>query len=292
MQDDGCDGFKPQDYELRDPEPGWTPQGVSLLIDGLDVPVLLEDAHDRRRRFTCLLRGRLQLLRERHRENRKAELIAAGQSSESEHGSSDDDRSDDESPPTVHSMAAAARKKSVVPREVPVPTVGQAAGILQPAWLTKKTAVPQTAATSAFAPTGSNAQRRARELVHHAQSLASSHPPVPIALAGTAAVVPMCEDEELWAVRSRALCWLTPFSRLLSCQPCGDDLPLPLLQKSAPKRVGAMAGLHGTPRACLVIDTEEMPVPYTRDLPDRPMVPMLTVRLLHASFSGAWADPE
>jgi hypothetical protein len=57
-------------------------------------------------------------------------------------------------------------------------------------------------------------------------------------------------------------------------------LPLPLLQTSTSKRAGAKTGLHGTPRACLVIDTEELPVPYTRDLPDRPMVPMLTVRLL------------
>ena len=44
-----------------------------------------------------------------------------------------------------------------------------------------------------------------------------------------------------------------------------------------------MAGIHGTPRTCLVIDTEELPVPYTRDLPDRPMVPMITVRLLRMS---------
>jgi len=191
----------PQDYELRDPEPGWTPQGMPLLTDGLDVPVLLEDAHDRRRRYTCLLRGRQQLLRERHRENRKAELIAAGQSSGSEHGSSDDDRSDDESPPTVNSMAAAARSKSTAPPEVPVPTVGQAAGFLQPAWLTRKTTVAPASSATQVEPTGSNAQRRARELVRRAQSLASSHPAVPIALAGTAAVVPMCEDEELWVVR-------------------------------------------------------------------------------------------
>ena len=203
-QDDGCDGFMPQDFELRDPEPGWKPQGMALLTDGLDVPVLLEDAHDRRRKYSCLLRGRQQLLRERHRENRKAELIAAGQSSGSEHGSSDDDRSDDESPPTLNSMVAAARGKSTAPREVPVPTVGQAAGILQPAWLTRKSTMAPASSVTAFEPTGSNAQRRARELVRHAQSLASSHPAVPIALAGTAAVVPMCEDEELWVVRLRA----------------------------------------------------------------------------------------
>lgn len=194
----------PQDYELRDPEPDWTPQGMALLTDGLDVPVLLEDAHDRRRRFTCLLRGRQQLLRERHRENRKAELLAAGESSGSDRDSSGDDRSDDESPPTVNSMAAAARSKSTAPHQLAVPTVGQAAGILQPAWLTRKSTAAPALSASTFAPTGSNAQRRARELVHHAQSLASSHPAVPIALAGTAAVVPMCEDEELWAVRSHA----------------------------------------------------------------------------------------
>ena len=271
----------PQDYELRDPEPDWTPQGMALLTDGLDVPVLLEDAHDRRRRFTCLLRGRQQLLRERHRENRKAERIAAGESTGSEYGSSEDDRSDDESPPTVNSLAAAARRKSVAQLQVHVPTVGQAAGFLQPAWLTRKSTAAAASSTTAFAPTGSNAQQRARELVRHAQSLASSHPAVPIALAGTAAVVPLCEDEELWAVRLRACAWLSCVSLAPPMpQPCGDDLPLPLLQKSAPKRAGAIAGVHGTPRACLVIDTEELPVPYTRDLPDRPMVPMLTVRLL------------
>ena len=170
-----------------------------MLADGLDVPVLLEDAHDRRRKFIDLLRGRQQLLRERHRENRKAELIAAGQSSGSEHGSSDDDRSDDEAPPARNAMAAAARKNAA-PRELAVPTAGQAAGILQPAWLAKKTAPAPAAAAPDYKPTGSNAQRRARELVRRAQSLASSKPAVPIALAGTASVVPMCEDEELWAV--------------------------------------------------------------------------------------------
>lgn len=201
LQDDGCDGFLPQDSELRNPEAGWTPQGLSLLTDGLDVPVLLEDAHDRRRTFVGMLRGRQQLLRERHRENRNAERIAAGYSSDSEHGSSDDDRSDDEAPPMVNARAAAARKPVAV-RALAVPTAGQAAGILQPAWLTGKPATVQPAVTPVYKPSGSNAQRRARAMVHHAQSLASSRPPVPIALAGTAAVVPMCEDEELWAVRA------------------------------------------------------------------------------------------
>ena len=65
-------------------------------------------------------------------------------------------------------------------------------------------------------------------------------------------------------------------SRLL--QPCGDDLPLPLLQPSGVKQMTVKTGLHGTPRACLVIDTEELPVPYTRDLPDRPLKPLITVR--------------
>ena len=51
-----------------------------------------------------------------------------------------------------------------------------------------------------------------------------------------------------------------------------------MLEKSTSKRVGVQTGLHGTPRACLVIDTEELPVPYTRDLPDRPLVPLITVR--------------
>jgi hypothetical protein len=59
----------------------------------------------------------------------------------------------------------------------------------------------QPAVAPVFKPPGSNAQRRARSMVQHAQSLTSSRPPVPIALAGTAAVALLCEDEELWAVR-------------------------------------------------------------------------------------------
>ena len=65
---------------------------------------------------------------------------------------------------------------------------------------------------------------------------------------------------------------------LLTPQPCGDDLPLPMLQPSSPKRTVVKTGAQGTPRACLVIDTEELPVPYTRDLPDRPLMPLITVR--------------
>ena len=203
-QDDGCDGFMPQDSELRTPEAGWTPQGLALMADGLDVPVLLENAHDRRRTFVGLLKGRQQLLRQRHREMRKAERIAAGRSSGSEHGSSEDDRSDDEAPPTVNAVIAAARRPMSV-TALSVPVVGAAGGIQQPSWLTGRAAVVQPAVAPVFKPPGSNAQRRARSMVQHAQSLTSSRPPVPIALAGTAAVALLCEDEELWAVRLPAL---------------------------------------------------------------------------------------
>jgi hypothetical protein len=51
-------------------------------------------------------------------------------------------------------------------------------------------------------------------------------------------------------------------------QPFADDLPLPLLPGDS-RLNAAAAARDGMPRACLVIDSEPLPVQFSKDVPER-----------------------
>jgi hypothetical protein len=184
-------------------------QGSDLLTQGVDLPPLLANAYDRRRKLVGLLRGRSQTLRERRRVNVRVARAAAGLSSDSDArgGGSDSggERSDDEALPMENNFALATRHSAAVQRAKQRVRPPTAIGGITPTWLTSAGAAQpaKMADADVFSASGATAQARARALVARVQSrsmaqgggAASAHAP-------RVAVLPLCDDSVLWAVRA------------------------------------------------------------------------------------------
>jgi hypothetical protein len=272
-------------------------QGLdSLLTEGVDLPPLLANAYDRRRKLVGLLRGRAQTLRERRRVNVRVARAAAGLSSDSDARSDDGDsggeRSDDEARPMMNNLALATRRSAAAQRAKQRAGPASALGGVTPTWLTSARAAQPAKMPDAevFSASGATAQARARALVARVQSrsqaqggaAASAHAP-------RIGVLPLCDDSVLWAVREKnprrgpRTClslWLTrSLPRFAVPQPFADDLPLPLLLGDS-RLNAAAAARDGMPRACLVIDSEPLPVQFSKDVPERHLTLAPAVRCM------------
>jgi hypothetical protein len=208
----------PTAADTQVPDAGWSAPGLRMLSEGVDVPPVLANAYERRHTMQGALHGRSDTLRARRRVNARVARAVVGRSSGSEEqADTDEERSDDEARIEDNNLAVAMRHTKSMQSAAPLDTTALVAGAATPAWLAAAAQPSKAPEPDVFQTSGASAQARARAVVRRVQNKAFSRSALPTTHVKSAAMLPLCDDSVLWAVRSA---WALLLPQSLTCLSC------------------------------------------------------------------------